>query len=49
MKQTIYNAYEGDSLKILKSGTDEVLTELDIKREQSLYTVSLNDSAHTEL
>ena len=46
---TIYNAYEGDSLKVLKSGTDTVVTELDIKREQALYTIFLNDSAHTEL
>lgn len=38
---THYSAYEGDLIRVLRSGTDEVVTEFEIVRDQYLYTISL--------
>lgn len=40
----VNNAYEGDLIKVLKAGTDEVLQEYELKREQSSIKMSLHDS-----
>ena len=40
----VNNAYEGDLIKVLKAGTDEVLQEYELKREHSSIKMSLNDS-----
>ena len=37
---TIYHAYEGDLLWALVAGTDEVVSEIEIRRDRSLYNVS---------
>mmetsp|Transcript_27246 Transcript_27246/g.65464 ORF Transcript_27246/g.65464 Transcript_27246/m.65464 type:complete len:190 (-) Transcript_27246:95-664(-) len=35
-----YSAYDGDLLRVLRSGTDEVVSHIGITRDQSSYTLS---------
>ena len=44
----IYYAYEGDWLRALRAGTDEIVEDIEIERRQPRYTIS-HDSMHSEL
>ena len=37
---THYSAYEGDLIRVLGSGTNEVVSDIEIVRDQSLYMIS---------
>ena len=39
-ESTIYHAYEGDRLWAMIEMTDEAVSEIEIRRNQSLYTIS---------
>mmetsp|Transcript_15845 Transcript_15845/g.28636 ORF Transcript_15845/g.28636 Transcript_15845/m.28636 type:complete len:229 (-) Transcript_15845:168-854(-) len=39
-ESTIYHAYEGDRLWAMIERTDEAVSEIEIRRDQSLYTIS---------
>jgi len=41
-----YYAHEGDRLRALRAGTVEVVFDIDIKRDQPLYTISRSDSTY---
>jgi len=46
---TIYDAFEGDVLRALVAGTDEVVSDIEIFRDQHLYTISQKNDMRSEL
>ena len=48
-ERTVYVAYEGDKLRVVRAGTSEVLSDIVLQPNKSFYRIARIDSLRSEL